>query len=96
MRIPRAEVSRLVSQNHLRPVGRPSACIALAGGVLTAPPGRRRRERWTEARPGPRPDSPESLDTYAPMSARSWYRRTGGGGVVAPFATRDGMQIKSP
>ncbi len=52
--------------------------------------------RWVVWSLGPRPDGPESLDTYAPMSARSWYRRTGGGGVVARFATRDGMQIKSP
>jgi prepilin-type N-terminal cleavage/methylation domain-containing protein len=52
--------------------------------------------RWVIWSLGPRPNSPESLDTYAPMAARSWYRHTGGGGVVARFATREGTQFKTP
>jgi hypothetical protein len=30
------------------------------------------------------------------MASRSWYRRAGEGGVIARFATRNGLQIKSP
>jgi prepilin-type N-terminal cleavage/methylation domain-containing protein len=52
--------------------------------------------RWVLWSLGPRPNSPESQDTHAPLSARSWYRRTGGGGVIARFATHDGTQYKSP
>lgn len=52
--------------------------------------------RWVVWSLGPRPDSSESLDDYAPTIARSWYRRTGGGGVVARFATREGIQFKTP
>jgi len=52
--------------------------------------------RWVIWSLGPRPDSPESLDDYAPMAARSWYRRTGGGGVIARFQTSDDIQFKTP
>jgi len=52
--------------------------------------------RWVIWSLGPRPDSPESQDEYAPMARRSWYRRTGGGGVIARFDTRAGIQFKSP
>ena len=52
--------------------------------------------RWVIWSLGPRPDSPQSLDEYAPMAARSWYRRTGGGGVIARFQTRDGIEFKTP
>jgi len=30
------------------------------------------------------------------MAARSWYRRTGGGGVIARFQTSDDIQFKTP
>jgi prepilin-type N-terminal cleavage/methylation domain-containing protein len=52
--------------------------------------------RWVIWSLGPRADSPESQDEYAPMAARSWYRRTGGGGVIARFQTGTGIQFKSP
>ena len=52
--------------------------------------------RWIIWSLGPRPDSPESQDEYAPMAARSWYRRTGGGGVLARFQTRAGVQFNTP
>ena len=52
--------------------------------------------RWVLWSLGPRPDSPESQDEYAPMARRSWYRRSGGGGVIARFDTRAGIQFKSP
>jgi len=52
--------------------------------------------RWVIWSLGPRPESAETQDARAPMASRSWYRRTGGGGVVARFATREGMQFKTP
>jgi len=52
--------------------------------------------RWVIWSLGPKPNSPESQDDYAPMAARSWYRRTGGGGVIARFQTRAGIQFQSP
>ena len=52
--------------------------------------------RWVIWSLGPQPNSPESQDEYAPMAARSWYRRTGRGGVIARFETRAGVQFKSP
>ena len=52
--------------------------------------------RWVIWSLGPRPDSPESQDDYAPMAARSWYRRTGRGGVIARFLTRDGIEFTTP
>ena len=52
--------------------------------------------RWVLWSLGPRPDSAQSLDEYAPMARRSWYRRTGGGGVITRFDTRAGIQFKSP
>jgi len=52
--------------------------------------------RWVIWSMGPRPDSAESQDDHAPMARQSWYRRTGGGGVIARFQTRAGVQFKSP
>jgi len=52
--------------------------------------------RWVIWSLGPWPDSPQSLDEYAPMAARSWYRRARGGGIIARFQTRDGIQYKTP
>ncbi len=52
--------------------------------------------RWVVWSLGPRPDSAKSQDSHAPLTAASWYRRTGDSGVIARFATRDGMQWKSP
>jgi prepilin-type N-terminal cleavage/methylation domain-containing protein len=52
--------------------------------------------RWVIWSLGPQPNSAKSQDERAPMANRSWYRRSGDGGVIARFATRDGTQIKSP
>ena len=52
--------------------------------------------RWVIWSMGPKPGGPKALDSRAPMAARSWYRKTGQGGVIARMATREGMQIKTP
>ena len=52
--------------------------------------------RWVVWSLGPRPNSPKSQSTYAPLSDASWYRRTGDGGVLARFAVKNGTQYKSP
>jgi prepilin-type N-terminal cleavage/methylation domain-containing protein len=52
--------------------------------------------RWVIWSLGPLPSSPKTLDMYAPMASRSWYRQTGQGGVIARFATLSGMEIKTP
>jgi prepilin-type N-terminal cleavage/methylation domain-containing protein len=52
--------------------------------------------RWVVWSLGPYPDSDKSQDSHAPLAAASCYRRTGDGGVLARFATRDGMQWKTP
>jgi prepilin-type N-terminal cleavage/methylation domain-containing protein len=52
--------------------------------------------RWAIWSLGPIPNGPQSQDEYAPMARRSWYCRTGGGGVIALFETRAGIQFKSP
>jgi hypothetical protein len=52
--------------------------------------------RWVVWSLGPRPNSARSQNTYAPLSADSWYRRTGDGGVLARFALKSGVQYKSP
>ena len=51
--------------------------------------------RWVLWSLGPRPDSSQTLDDYAPMIRRSWYRQAGGGGVIARFQTRGGVQFVS-
>jgi len=52
--------------------------------------------KWVVWSLGPRPKGAEAQDTKAPLAQRTWYRRTGGGGVIARYATRDGTQYKSP
>jgi len=52
--------------------------------------------RWALWSLGPRPRSPRSQSSHAPMSELTWYKRAGGDGVIVRFATRDGMQFKSP
>jgi prepilin-type N-terminal cleavage/methylation domain-containing protein len=52
--------------------------------------------RWVVWSLGPRPNSPQSLGTYAPLSSDDWYRRTGDGGVIVRFADRNGTQFTSP
>ena len=51
---------------------------------------------WVVWSLGPRPNSPKSLGTYAPLSSDDWYRRTGDGGVIVRFADRNGTQFTSP
>jgi len=50
---------------------------------------------WVVWSTGPKPESPESNDELAPMARRSWYRRTGQGGVIARFQTRAGVQFQT-
>jgi len=52
--------------------------------------------RWVIWSMGPKPDSAQSLDEHAPMARQSWYSRTGGGGVIARFQARTGVQFQSP
>lgn len=52
--------------------------------------------RWVVWSMGPRPDSPKSQSSRAPMSSSTWYRRTGDGGVIMRYALKDGTQFKSP
>jgi prepilin-type N-terminal cleavage/methylation domain-containing protein len=52
--------------------------------------------RWVIWSMGPRPESAKSMSSYAPISTKTWYRRTGDSGVLVRFGTRDGMQFKSP
>ncbi|HOW68098.1 MAG TPA: type II secretion system protein [Candidatus Paceibacterota bacterium] len=52
--------------------------------------------RWVLWSLGPKPKGDKALDSRAPLAARSWYQRAGEGGVIARFATREGMQIKTP
>ena len=52
--------------------------------------------RWVVWSMGPRPESPKSQSSRAPLAGASWYRRTGDSGVLIRMATRDGLQIKSP
>ena len=52
--------------------------------------------RWVVWSMGPRPKSPKSQSSRAPLAGASWYRRAGDSGVLIRLATRDGLQIKSP
>lgn len=71
------------------PVNR-SATGRYVGDPRTAP------VRWVVWSLGPRPRSPESQHPHAPLAAASWYRNTGGGGVIVRYADRWGTQYKSP
>jgi len=51
---------------------------------------------WVVWSLGPRPNSPETMNSHAPLTSDSWYRRTGGGGVIAIYADRWGTQFKRP
>ena len=52
--------------------------------------------RWVIWSLGPRPRSAKSQSSHAPMSELTWYRHGGGDGVIVRFATREGVQFKSP
>ncbi len=52
--------------------------------------------RWAIWSLGPRPKSAKSQSSHAPMSELTWYNRAGGEGVIARYATREGIQFKSP
>jgi len=52
--------------------------------------------RWVLWSLGPRPNSPRSQSSHAPMSELTWYQGPGGDGVIVRFANRDGVQFKSP
>lgn len=52
--------------------------------------------KWVIWSLGPKPQSSKSLSPYAPMSSDTWYKRIGDSGVIVRFATREGLQLKSP
>jgi len=52
--------------------------------------------RWVIWSLGPQPYSVKTQNSRAPMGEWTWYRRSGDGGVLARFATKDGTQYKSP
>jgi prepilin-type N-terminal cleavage/methylation domain-containing protein len=52
--------------------------------------------RWVIWSLGPQPEGEKAQDSRAPLAARTWYRRSGEGGVIARMATKDGMQVKTP
>jgi prepilin-type N-terminal cleavage/methylation domain-containing protein len=52
--------------------------------------------RWVIWSMGPKPHSAESQHELAPLARASWHRRTGEGGVIARFQTREGVQWKTP
>lgn len=52
--------------------------------------------RWVVWSLGPKPKSAKSRSSHAPMSALTWYTRTGSEGVIIRYANRDGVQFKSP
>jgi prepilin-type N-terminal cleavage/methylation domain-containing protein len=52
--------------------------------------------RWAVWSLGPKPKSAKAQSSHAPLSSRTWYRRAGGDGVIVRYATREGIQFKSP
>lgn len=51
--------------------------------------------KWMIWSMGPRPTSKESQHIRAPISSNSWYKRTGGGGVIMIGLSKDGQFFKS-
>ena len=51
--------------------------------------------RWVIWSLGPQPNSARTQNAYAPLTSVSWYNRTGGGGVIARYADRNGIQFAS-
>lgn len=51
--------------------------------------------KWVVWSMGPRPESPESQNTYAPLVSASWYRRVGGGGVLMQGLQSNGQWLRS-
>ena len=45
---------------------------------------------WAVWSPGPRPDKMKAWNMKAPLAASTWYRNTGGSGVIARYKQRDG------
>ena len=51
--------------------------------------------KWVVWSLGPQPNSQKTLMTHSPLISDSWYNRTGGGGVIARYADRNGTQFAS-
>jgi len=51
---------------------------------------------WAVWSLGPKPKSAKSRSSHAPMSERTWYKHSGGAGVIVRYATQEGVQFKSP
>jgi type II secretory pathway pseudopilin PulG len=67
----------------------------LGGGAYCSDP-KSSPVRWVVWSLGPRPNSARSQSAHAPLSADTWYRRTGDSGVLGRFSVRDGTQYKTP
>ncbi|HTS18985.1 MAG TPA: type II secretion system protein [Verrucomicrobiae bacterium] len=52
--------------------------------------------RWVVWSLGPRPNSPKTQATYAPLTSDSWYRGAGDSGVIIRYADCNGTQFTSP
>ncbi len=52
--------------------------------------------KWVVWSMGPRPSSSESQHAKAPLTSESWYKRTGGGGILMQGLQKNGQWIKSP
>ena len=52
--------------------------------------------QWVLWSLGPQPKSQKTLMTYSPMTSDSWYRQTGGGGVIVRYSDHNGTQFSSP
>jgi prepilin-type N-terminal cleavage/methylation domain-containing protein len=69
-------------------------CASTNGNYFSDP--KQAPVRWVVWSVGPHPRSAKSQSNRAPLGACSWYGGPGQGGVLARFATRDGLQLKTP
>ena len=77
-------------QNDRYPVWVPGdfpSCLAETGKADDSPNS---PLAWVVWSPGPRPDKMKAWDMKAPLAASTWYRNTGGSGVIARYKQRDG------
>ncbi len=77
-------------QNDRYPVWVPGdfpSCLAETGKADDSPNS---PLAWVVWSPGPRPDKMKAWNMKAPLAASTWYRNTGGSGVIARYKQRDG------
>jgi len=51
--------------------------------------------KWVVWSLGPQPNSKKTLMTHSPLTSDSWYRQSGGGGVIVRYSDRNGTQFIS-